>query len=37
MNSRFNAITEIDIDQYYEEYNDILIGKCLKYNAGKNI
>ena len=28
MSSRFNAITEIDSDQYCEEYNDILIGQC---------
>jgi hypothetical protein len=33
----FDNIVETNLTQYVEEYNDIIMGKCFKYNSGKNI
>ena len=27
----------LETDKYYEEYHDIILGKCFRYNSGKNI
>ena len=33
----FDNILETNLTQYLEEYNDITMGKCFRYNSGKNI
>jgi hypothetical protein len=33
----FDNIFETNLSQYVEEYNDITMGKCFRYNSGKNI
>jgi hypothetical protein len=35
--SIFDTITDTDINQYYEEYNDSIMRKCFRFNSGKNI
>ena len=33
----FDNTVETNLTQYLEEYNDITMGKCFRYNSGKNI
>jgi hypothetical protein len=35
--SRFDNIVETNFSQYYEVFNDVNMGKCFRYNSGKNI
>jgi hypothetical protein len=35
--SRFDNIVETNLSQYYEVFYDVNMGKCFRYNSGKNI
>ena len=37
ISSRFDDVTETNINEFYEEFTDVLMGKCYRYNSGKNI
>ena len=35
--SRFDNIIETNFSHYFEEFTDVQMGKCFRYNSGKNI